>query len=743
MKNIKNKNNIINKKTNNNLIKNKNENKLINKKTNNDLIKNKNENKLINKKTKSDLIKNKNENKLINKKTNNNLIKNKNKLINKKSDNNLIKNKNENKLINKKTDNNLIKNKNENKLINKKTNNILIKKILNNYKILTIKNKIKILNKNFLKIKKIKNNIIEGEFLEKDFFSPSYINFNNPKFLEIDDYFYSGLIIVNYFRENRDLILKTLLETNINMNISIFYEKCETQKILKELTYNIGNVGYELKKSNDNRQDIDIAESSYNDAKYIRKEIQLNNEELYYLYIYINLFSNDKKELFYNIDKIEGILQSRGMQTKRANFREEQLFLSCLPLLENNRDLKTVGKRNILTSGLVCTYPFMSSSIFDDEGIYIGNNMYNNSIVLIDRYNTEKYKNANMCIFGTSGAGKSYYTKAIILRNVLLGIDQYVIDPEREYANLANNLNGTIIKLGTTSENFINVFDIRKESIEENEHGYLATKIGKLIGFFNLIFGELNEEEKAVLEEKIIEVYKLKEINFNDNSLYKNNNFKTTKDMPILEDFYNILTEEKNKKFKIKLIPFIKGSLKFFNNYTNIELNNKLIVADVYELGEDNMKYGMYLFVELFWDKIKVNRNIKKAIYLDEIWRLIGVTSNKDVAKFIYKIFKTIRKYGGSSVAITQDISDLFSLDDGAYGKSILNNSSIKTFFSLEEENIKLLSQYSNISEKEKMEIKSLRRGECLTFVGDEHILINVEVSDYEKHLIENKKIFN
>ena len=689
MKNIKNKNNIINKKTNNNLIKNK------------------NENKLINKKTKNDLIKNKNENKLINKKTNNNLIKNKNKLI------------------------------------NKKTNNILIKKILNNYKILTIKNKIKILNKNFLKIKKIKNNIIEGEFLEKDFFSPSYINFNNPKFLEIDDYFYSGLIIVNYFRENRDLILKTLLETNINMNISIFYEKCETQKILKELTYNIGNVGYELKKLNDNRQDIDIAESSYNDAKYIRKEIQLNNEELYYLYIYINLFSNDKKELFYNIDKIEGILQSRGMQTKRANFRQEQLFLSCLPLLENNRDLKTVGKRNILTSGLVCTYPFMSSSIFDDEGIYIGNNMYNNSIVLIDRYNTEKYKNANMCIFGTSGAGKSYYTKAIILRNVLLGIDQYVIDPEREYANLANNLNGTIIKLGTTSENFINVFDIRKESIEENEHGYLATKIGKLIGFFNLIFGELNEEEKAVLEEKIIEVYKLKGINFNDNSLYKNNNFKTTKDMPILEDFYNILTEEKNKKFKIKLIPFIKGSLKFFNNYTNIELNNKLIVADVYELGEDNMKYGMYLFVELFWDKIKVNRNIKKAIYLDEIWRLIGVTSNKDVAKFIYKIFKTIRKYGGSSVAITQDISDLFSLDDGAYGKSILNNSSIKTFFSLEEENIKLLSQYSNISEKEKMEIKSLRRGECLTFVGDEHILINVEVSDYEKHLIENKKIFN
>lgn len=111
-----------------------------------------------------------------------------------------------------------------------------------------------------------------------------------------------------------------------------------------------------------------------------------------------------------------------------------------------------------------------------------------------------------------------------------------------------------------------------------------------------------------------------------------------------------------------------------------MKLNNKLIVADVYELGEENLKYGMYIFTELFWDKIKENRKNKKAIYLDEIWRLIGVTSNKNVAGFVYKIFKTIRKYGGSAVAITQDISDLFSLEEGNFGKSILNNTSIKKF---------------------------------------------------------------
>ena len=585
--------------------------------------------------------------------------------------------------------------------------------------------------------KKEKNEIKEGFFDEKDFISPSYINLNNPRFLEIDDYFYSGITIVNYYREYNDLILKSLIETSINMNISVFYEKKETSKVIKELTYNIGNVGVELKQSNESRQDIDIAAFTYNDAKYIRKELQINNEDMYFLYIYLTLFSTNKKELEYNLDKIEGILQSKGLQTRRTNFRQEQLFISCLPLMENKEELKIIGKRNILTSGLISTYPFISSSIVEEEGIYIGNNMYNNSLILIDRYNTNKYKNANMCIFGTSGAGKSFYTKLLILRNTLLGIEQYVIDPEREYNNIAQNLGGTIIKIGPTSENYINIFDIRKES----EHGYLATKIGKLIGFFNLIFGELNEEEKAILEEKLIQTYKKKNITFNDKTLYKKGKFKTTKDMPILEDLYNNFDDERTKKFKIKLIPFIKGSLKFFNNYTNIELNKKLIIADVYELGEENMKYGMYLFTELFWDKIKINRKIKKAIYLDEIWRLIGVTSNKEVAKFIYKIFKTIRKYGGSSVAITQDISDLFSLENGTYGKSILNNSSIKTFFSLEEENIKLLAQYSNLSEKEKMEIKSLRRGECLTFVGDEHVLISIEASDFERKIIERKNI--
>jgi len=264
-----------------------------------------------------------------------------------------------------------------------------------------------------LKINFIKNKInkLKGTFSEKDKISPSYINLNNPRYIEIDNMFYSGILIVNYYREYNDLILKKLIDSNLNMNISIFYEKQDPYKTIRNLTYHIANVGVDLKESNQNRQDIDIAAFTYNDAKYIRKEIQVNNEDIYFLYIYINLSSEDVEKQEYLLNKIEGILESTGLQTRRANFRQEQLFLSCLPIMENNNDIKFASRRNVLTSGLVSTYPFISSSIFDEEGIFCGTNIYNNSLIFIDRYNQDKYKNANMCIFGTSGSRKIFLYK--------------------------------------------------------------------------------------------------------------------------------------------------------------------------------------------------------------------------------------------------------------------------------------------------------------------------------------------
>ncbi len=174
---------------------------------------------------------------------------------------------------------------------------------------------------NFIKKLKNKQKSLEGSFSQKDNISPSYINLNNPKYIEIDDMYYSGIIIVNYYREYNDLILKKILDSNLNMSVSIFYEKQDPYKAIRNLTYHIANVGVDLKENNQNRQDIDIAAFTYNDAKYIRKEIQVNNEDIYFLYIYLNIFSEDMNKQEYLINKIEGILQSMRTPNKEGKFQ--------------------------------------------------------------------------------------------------------------------------------------------------------------------------------------------------------------------------------------------------------------------------------------------------------------------------------------------------------------------------------------------------------------------------------------
>ena len=138
--------------------------------------------------------------------------------------------------------------------------------------------------------------------------------------MEIDGKFYNGIIIVDYYREYTEILLKNIINTNVNMNISIFYEKQDTYKTIKDLTYFIGNVGVDLKYGNSNREDIDIAAYSYNDAKYIRKEMQVNNDDLYFLYIYITIVSDSEDEAKASLNKIEGLLQSSRNDDKKSRF---------------------------------------------------------------------------------------------------------------------------------------------------------------------------------------------------------------------------------------------------------------------------------------------------------------------------------------------------------------------------------------------------------------------------------------
>jgi hypothetical protein len=258
--------------------------------------------------------------------------------------------------------------------------------------------------------------------------------------------------------------------------------------------------------------------------------------------------------------------------------------------------------------------------------------------------------------------GKSYFIKLNILREFLLNTIQYVIDPENEYTEIGKFLGGTIITLSPSSDNFLNIFDIYENDFNKN---YLSNKLIQLKPFFYLIFQDISVEDYGKIEEIIIKIYKNHKLTFDDTSFYNNDSFVNTLNMPILEELYNeMLYYEDLKKYTYMLIPFVKGSLNFFNHHTTFNTDSSLIIANINELGEDNYKYGMCLFATFFWNKLKQNKNKNKLIYIDEIWRIIGGTSTPVTAQFIYKIFKTIRKLNGGAISITQDVSDMLSLEN-------------------------------------------------------------------------------
>lgn len=292
--------------------------------------------------------------------------------------------------------------------------------------------------------------------------------------------------------------------------------------------------------------------------------------------------------------------------------------------------------------------------------------------------------------------------------------------------------------------------DIREGSAD-NGKSYLQTKINKLNAFFSLVFPELNQKNKNLLEEKIIEAYKNSGITFEDESLYYSESnsrfiserrFKKPENMPILEDVYNLLKKDDDTEELSNLLkPYIKGSMRFLNGYTNIKINDQLVIADIHNVEEKNLSAIMFVITEFFWDQIKKSKTQKKILYLDEVWRLID--SNEETANFVFKIFKTIRKYGGAATAITQDINDFFCLENGKYGKGILNNSSIKSIFQLEENEIKILSQNINLSDEEIYKIQNAKRGNCLLYAGSNHVYVNVKSSDLEHKYISTDRVDN
>ena len=581
-----------------------------------------------------------------------------------------------------------------------------------------------------------------------EFFAPDRIDFSHMKYVCIDGLYYSYLLIPSAGYKSRVPAgwLNLLVNAGDGIDVDMFLSRQPKERMVHKLGQQLRINRSKIKEASDTNSDFDDLDGAIRSG-YFLKDGLANNEDFYFLNLLITITAPSVEELEWREREMRKLLLSQDMQICTCSFREEQAFLSSLPIVSLEKHLYERSKRNILTTGAASCYPFVSYEMCDDNGILLGVNKYNNSLILVDIFNSSVYKNANISICGTTGAGKTYLMQLMALRMRRKGIQVFILAPLKghEFHRACSNIGGEFIQISPASRNCINVMEIRHtdKSADELldgpriERSELAAKIQSLHIFFSLLIPDLSHEERQLLDEALIRTYAKKGITHDNASLEDPKNPDCYREMPVLGDLYDIMAQSAETKRMANILNrLVHGSAQTFSQQTNVNLDNKYTVLDISELTGDLLTVGMYVALDYVWDKAKENRTVEKAIYIDECWKLIGASSNRLAAEFVLEIFKIIRGYGGSAICATQDINDFFSLDDGKYGKGIINASKTKIILNLEDEEAQRIQSIMHLSEAEVMEITHFERGNGLISTNNNNVAIEFKSSQLEKNLI-------
>ena len=584
-----------------------------------------------------------------------------------------------------------------------------------------------------------------------DLLAPSSVDNGSRDYIVADGIYHTYLYVAGYgYRTKTEgAWLSPLVEAGDNIGISFSFKRMPRDKILSRISQKTMLNRSRMREVGDTRQDYEELDSAISAGFYLKEGMNRDGQDFYYMTTLIEVTADNAEDLEMRTNDVITLCASMNMIVKRADYKHEQCFLSMLPTLSLDADIERKARRNVLTDSLAAAFPFSSFEIYDPGGIFLGLNKYNSSVAILDIFDSDKYSNANGCILGMSGAGKTFLMQLMALRLRLQGTQVFILAPIKghEFADACRAIGGKYIRIAPSSKDCINIMEIRKASIstdceikgDDRDDSVLAEKLQKLMIFFSLIKPDITQDELNLLDSAVIRTYKVFGIDFDNKSLFAaKGKFKK---MPTLTDLYNELTSQpETKSLALMLEKFAVGSLSGFGGETNVELDNKYIVLDISEMTEHLKPLGMFMALDYVWDKAKESRIRKKVIFLDELWTLIGAGSNRMAADYVLEIFKVIRGYGGAAIAATQDIGDFFSLDDGKYGKGVINNSRIKFILQLEEDEAFAVQKYMSLSDEETMQIIRNRRGEALLCANRNKVCIEVEASPAMYSLLTTKR---
>lgn len=462
-------------------------------------------------------------------------------------------------------------------------------------------------------------------------------------------------------------------------------------------------------------------EQQYRDVEMIREKLTTREERYFENSFYINIYDDNEEKLKETWKKMEQKISGYGIRIKNAIQRMDEWFVSGLPICSDELGIS----RSSVTSSLAGGFPFISNDMVQETGILYGINLHTWGLVIFDRYN-QKLPNMNSVILATSWAGKSFTVKLEVLRYLINGIDVIIIDPENEYKALCQKVGGTYVNIATNSQQYLNPFDIppRIEDVEYGKGDLLRSQIMSLIGMIQILIWGCTPEEEALLDKALQSTYSLKGFSL-DAENYEG------KQPPIMGDLMNVLEGmEGGDRLALRLSKYVSGTFgKVFNNYTNIDINNRLTVISIRDLEDALKTPSMMNVLNRVWTKIRAHKK-KRMLACDEAWIMF---QNETSAEFLFGLTKRARKYGLWITVISQDIEDFVR---SKYGKPIISNCALQILLKQSTTSIKALNELLGLSEAEQRRLVSSGIGEGLIFAGSQHVGVKILASPEEKTFI-------
>ncbi|MCI9263693.1 MAG: hypothetical protein HFF06_03890 [Oscillospiraceae bacterium] len=535
--------------------------------------------------------------------------------------------------------------------------------------------------------------------------------------------------------------LAPLVEAGEGVSVNFIMQRQPKEKILSKISQTTMVNRSRMRDVGDTRQDYEELDSAINSGLYLKEAINRQGEDFYYMHTIIEVTAPDPETLEQRVTEVEKLCVSVDMIARRCDYKNEQAFLSALPTLQTDPDIERKARRNALTSGVAAAFPFASYELSDRNGVFLGLNMYNRSPVFLDIYDDYKYTNGNVWIGGSTGAGKTVTLQCLGARLREQGKQVIFIVPKKghEFRPLCEMMGGQYLRMSPSSKDCPNIMAIRRKSLDSyaglknlmaRDDSVLAEKISHLIIWYSLQKKDLSEEDRNYLDSSLVECYRRYGITF-DNATITNED-GSFKVMPILPDWHQVLSENpETKHLAVVLARYVTGSAAAMGQRNDIDLHNKYIVLDTTGLSDDLLLPGIFWATDVANDLIMDSPDLC-ALIADELWSLVGATSNPIAAGFIQEMVKTIRGLGGCAITSTQGMQDLFGLDGGKYGKGILDASRIKLILQMEEQEARLIQGVLNLSEDEVRQITRFRRGEGLLCIGYNHVPIAIHTTPKE-----------